>query len=1026
MLTQSPLSKEEILKIIEDDDYVRIEKSIKEKRLEYSSQTMTLKYKRSDGKEILVGNLLYYAIQGKHIAIIKYLLSCPEAKQLVADKFVYWDFKWRYSTFLHLAIETGDIEIVRLVCRPDLDVDVNFYSTGRLYNYEPYLGSPLATAIRLGYIDIFNFLCKKVDGINFDVNNEQIEHKGSCDHTLLHVVMLNCDLNQDSVEIIAKKLLHKMSLPLIMEYQNEKGQTACQLCIEKPLKLITKTIEDLKGACEEDDPTRLKEMCQNPIVVKCLQEMSLDYNRLDKVTFHNIKGSLLFYAIQGKHIAAIKYLLSRPEAKQLVTDKFTYVDYDYRTSTLLHLAIETGDIEIVRLVCRPDLDVDVNFYSDGRFSTCYNEPRQGTPLATAIRLGHIDILNFLCTVNGTDLAVQNKSSELLHLAIKTGKLEVVKLICRPDLGVDVNFDSGEGTPLATILRLGHIDIFNFLCEEVDGINFDVNNEQLDGDGHDNTLLHVALCYIRKNDVVDVVKTLLNKNPALLDKKPDAVFRLAIYNIKDVLDVLCSYKIPTWEIIEKVLGKVKEKKGKVSKDARGNIINLLSRFEFDFLSVKELFKLLNDLSSLTKGGENGLQSLYSKIVDVILKSHNEDDALRLIYEFYYLRFDKQTQEKINKVISTFIDKTKLTTVCGDENIKVDGMVIQYSSNKHGKISIKDDDIQQQLLTVYKTIEADRIGNHVILAALTFIYSLQKGTFSQKTIIINANEYVYFPFFCVDGGAFYASAVYHDDSKVKEYIENLSKYANKPWFEDESGKKVDLISLKYAHSELALISYLSLDSTIAQIVERLGELLKTTGDYRKIYGLVMDLVSEKTPCCDNLCFASLMGFQNSFKDKDHGFLAKLKEELSAKLHFKFPIREQFQMVTRIRAATEHPSARAVSKVNDSTIPYELNAKFAKRDSNNVMLYSIGDHVTIFSKSLSFSEEKLYPNSQHTLFISGSIVRREIKTGDKRIRFFITEKRVHKEEAESISENSSIAPKEGAEEPPTKKRRQEEVSL
>ena len=146
-------------------------------------------------------------------------------------------------------------------------------------------------------------------------------------------------------------------------------------------------LDDILAAIAKDDDKELKRILENPgnpDTLSCLQTISVGYIRLDGQHFQ-VQANLLFYAIQGGHKEVIKYLLSRPEAQQLISAQFTcpYIYTADTKSTLLHLAIETKDLETVKLICRPALGVDVNYHSDGKFfeEACH----QGAPLATAIR-----------------------------------------------------------------------------------------------------------------------------------------------------------------------------------------------------------------------------------------------------------------------------------------------------------------------------------------------------------------------------------------------------------------------------------------------------------------------------------------------------------------------------------------------------------------------------------------------------------------------------------------------------------------
>uniref|UniRef100_A0A8B9Q404 non-specific serine/threonine protein kinase n=1 Tax=Apteryx owenii TaxID=8824 RepID=A0A8B9Q404_APTOW len=120
-----------------------------------------------------------------------------------------------------------------------------------------------------------------------------------------------------------------------------------------------------------------------------------------------------------------------------------------------------------------------------------------TALHVAARYGHVDVVQFLCSI-GSYPNFQDKEEETpLHCAAWHGYYSVAKALCEADCNVNIKNKEGE-TPLLTASARGYHDIVECLAEH--GADLDAT----DKDGH--IALHLAV----RRCQMEVVKTLISQ------------------------------------------------------------------------------------------------------------------------------------------------------------------------------------------------------------------------------------------------------------------------------------------------------------------------------------------------------------------------------------------------------------------------------------------------------------------------------------------------------------------------------------
>lgn len=162
-----------------------------------------------------------------------------------------------------------------------------------------------------------------------------------------------------------------------------------------------------------------------------------------------------------------------------------------KKKTALHIAVEKGNIEIVKILLSFK-KIDVNYImSLYKLPNLYNE----TPLHIAVRNGNVEIVKLLLSCKNIDLNIYWKSYLLycctsyreemtaLYMAVKNENLEIVKILCQnPSIDTGKHFmssiNTGEQvippkrrflekrTPLNLASSLQNKEIYDYFNDEI--------------------------------------------------------------------------------------------------------------------------------------------------------------------------------------------------------------------------------------------------------------------------------------------------------------------------------------------------------------------------------------------------------------------------------------------------------------------------------------------------------------------------------------------------------------------------------
>ncbi|WP_419247334.1 ankyrin repeat domain-containing protein [Wolbachia endosymbiont of Rhagoletis indifferens] len=224
------------------------------------------------------------------------------------------------------------------------------------------------------------------------------------------------------------------------------------------------------------------------------------------------------------------------------------INYVFKDSpkefTLLHFAVNFGDINVTKLLLEEGADIDIKDQnkntslhlaaSNGHTDTVKLLMEKGSDLSvvdkegnTSLHLaasnGHTDIVKLLVE-KGSDLSAVNKNGDtLLHLAASNGHTDIVKLLV--EKGSDLSAVNKNGdTPLNIAFYNNHTKIVKCLMEEEPRMKEVVEHlvrcvveskthKLLKG----STSLHLAAIY----DCTEIVESLLEKGKNPLSKDIDS-------------------------------------------------------------------------------------------------------------------------------------------------------------------------------------------------------------------------------------------------------------------------------------------------------------------------------------------------------------------------------------------------------------------------------------------------------------------------------------------------------------------------
>ena len=238
----------------------------------------------------------------------------------------------------------------------------------------------------------------------------------------------------------------------------------------------------------------------------------------------------LFYATLSGHYDVVTYLINKCDCDPH--------QQSIEGETLLYLACLVGHYEIVTYLiskchCNPNTTIKLMVpVSRAEMQKSFMPPASSyyawlniidhilyTPLHTACRYGHLNIVKFIVSVSSVD--VNRKASDgytPLHTACHHGQLESAKILLSSSL-VDINIKNNDGdTSLHIACQYGELQIVQLLMSTTQ-INPMSTNAK-----HD-TALHIACSYSN----VDIVKYLLSTgliDPIAMNRYQDTPVQLA--------------------------------------------------------------------------------------------------------------------------------------------------------------------------------------------------------------------------------------------------------------------------------------------------------------------------------------------------------------------------------------------------------------------------------------------------------------------------------------------------------------------
>lgn len=296
------------------------------------------------------------------------------------------------DSLLHLAAMIGEVNAVRYLIGKGIDVNVR----NALHH------TPLHLAAGIGHENVVKILVEegKAEIDVFDARNQ----------TPMHYAV-----NNKKLEIV--KLLLKLGADV---NSARMGQNSMKL---SPVHIaVSNTNYDERDLCLD--------------ILKCLiREPNAQVNLQD---YEN--KTPLHYA---ERLKTIEVLLTREDIDPLVKDDSGKTPFDYakpeikkalmsnkygsEKNSLLHLAVQTGEIEIVDAILKEEIDIDIV------------NNKGLSPIYLAAEKGHLHVVKLL-------LKKGANYTHVLHLAIKSNNLELLKTLFK-EKSIKLPDEIGKSVPV---------------------------------------------------------------------------------------------------------------------------------------------------------------------------------------------------------------------------------------------------------------------------------------------------------------------------------------------------------------------------------------------------------------------------------------------------------------------------------------------------------------------------------------------------------------------------------------------------
>lgn len=391
------------------------------------------------------------------------------------------------NTCLHLAVENGHYEVVKLCLEKRADVN----TPNNIYMY------PLHLAAVNGDLRIVRLLVEhnaRIDALN----NEQATplHKAA-QYNHVQVVEFLVDREAD-----IERRDEENYTPLLLASVYGRSPTV-DLLIQKEADI---------SAVDKNDKTA---------VFLAAEENQL--NALETLLKHDTVRQMINvsdrYDNDPLHIAAMKGYL--PIVRCLLKNGADMESKNEEEQTPLHLASKFGRTNIVRELVKQDK----NAVND-------EDENSNTALHLAALAGHAKVAEVLIEF-GADVAARNVSLWTpLDCAAAKGWMKTAKVLLEADSPIDP-MDKAKTTPLHLACKYGHRNVVELL------IDWDADVEQRDSDGNncldlavDNNRMNVALAIIKSPYWKEALK---NHTQDLITNRHDTPMRKLIRQMPEVAE-----------------------------------------------------------------------------------------------------------------------------------------------------------------------------------------------------------------------------------------------------------------------------------------------------------------------------------------------------------------------------------------------------------------------------------------------------------------------------------------------------------
>ena len=383
------------------------------------------------------------------------------------------------STFLHIACLKGHCDVIRfLITECGCNPSVRGYN-GMTALHSAYKGGHVEAVSTL----LFEYRCSPVD---------RDDHA----HTPLHIACMkgHCD--------VIKLFSFNFDMATMAWDENSNGDTPLEIAIDSGDIEIVKEFVGHVGLLDDNRQCRLLQRAYTSGQLDIFREFVSEFN-CDPNTVGDDGENVLFTACEKKDFDMIHLLITECGC-------IPNVNYDdWECSTPLHLACKNKDLDMVHKLIS-DFDMDTMAWDENT----------NTPLEIAIDTGDMRIVREF--VGHVVLLDNNVQCWLLRRAYRHGQWDIFRVLvsefnCDPN-AVD---DNGENI-LFTACEKNDFDMVRLLITEF-GCN---PNVSYDDEWFSSTPLHLAC----KNKHVDMVHELISDfgvNTLVRDENGDTPLQIAI-------------------------------------------------------------------------------------------------------------------------------------------------------------------------------------------------------------------------------------------------------------------------------------------------------------------------------------------------------------------------------------------------------------------------------------------------------------------------------------------------------------------